>query len=52
MSKHDKDMGYIGKKIIGVQRLGLNRSGNGEAVAFCGVHFFLIMVGGGNLRHH
>jgi hypothetical protein len=32
-------------------RLGLNRPGNGEAVAFCGVHFFGIMASGGVLRH-
>ena len=29
----------------------LNRPGNGEAVAFCGVHFFGIMASGGVLRH-
>jgi hypothetical protein len=28
-------------------RLGLNRPGNGEAVAFFGVHFFGIMASGG-----
>jgi len=33
-------------------RLGLNRPGNGEAVEFCGVHFFRIKAGGGVLRHH
>ena len=37
---------------LGSARLGLNLSGNGEAVAFCGVHFFLIMPGGEILRHH
>ena len=37
---------------LGSARLGLNRPGNGEAVAFCGVHFFGIMAGGGILRHH
>ncbi len=37
---------------LGSARLGLNLPGNGEAVAFCGVHFFLIMAGGEILRHH
>jgi hypothetical protein len=32
--------------------VGLNHPGNGEAVAFCGVHFFGINAGGGILRHH
>ncbi len=45
---------YPGKKTInlGLARLGLNLPGNGEAVAFCGVHFFGIIAGGGIVRHH
>jgi hypothetical protein len=37
---------------LGSARLGLNHPGNGEAVAFCGLHFFGIMAGGNALRHH
>ena len=37
---------------LGSARLGLNLPGKGEAVLFCGVHFFGIMAGGGILRHH
>jgi len=37
---------------LGSARLGLNLPGNREAVAFRGVHFFLIMAGGEILRHH
>jgi len=37
---------------LGSARLGLNLPGNGEAVASCGVHFFLIMAGREILRHH
>jgi len=34
---------------LGSARLGLNHPGNGEAVAFYGVHFFGIKVDGGVL---
>ena len=37
---------------LGSAWLGLNLPGKGEAVLFCGVHFFEIMAGGGILRHH
>ena len=36
---------------LGLARLGLNRPGNGEEVAFCGMHFFGIMASGGVLKH-
>jgi hypothetical protein len=37
---------------LGSALLGLNYPGNGEAVAFCDIHFFGINAGGDALSHH